>query len=376
MNIRRVRALARKEFIQILRDPKSLGMAIVIPVILLILFGSSLTLDVDHVPMAIWNQDNSQVSTEFILHFKNSRYFKITGYYNNYRDLEKLMDKNAILMALIIPKDFSRHILSGESSPVQFLVDGSDSNTASIAMGYLDSVVGVYNSKLAAGASVASGVINTTPIDLRPRTWFNPNRDSPPFIIPGLIAVILMIISALLTSLTVAREWERGTMEQLISTPVKARELIAGKFIPYFIIGLIDLIIAVLMAQFIYCIPFRGSLILLFVLSSLFLTGALMMGILISVVARSQLLASQMAIMATFIPTYLLSGFVYPIYNMPSLIQMITYFVPARYFIVVLHGIYLKGVGLKALWTQALFLLIYAVLMTFLAVKKFKKKVA
>ncbi len=376
MNIRRVRALAKKEFIQILRDPKSLGMAIVIPIILLVLFGSSLTLDVDHVPMAIWNQDNSQESIEFILHFKNSRYFKIIGYYDNYRDLEKLMDKNDILMALIIPKDFSRYILSGESSPVQFLVDGSDSNTASIAMGYLDSVVGSYNSKLAVQVSAVLGIMNATPIDLRPRTWFNPNRESPPFIIPGLIAVILMIISALLTSLTVAREWERGTMEQLISTPVKKRELIAGKFIPYFVIGFFDLIIAVLMAQFIYHIPFRGNLILLFFLSSLFLTGALMMGILISIIAKSQLLASQMAIMATFIPTYLLSGFVYPIFNMPVVIQFITYFVPARYFIVVLRGIYLKGVGLKSLWTQALFLLIYAVLMSFLASRKFKKRVA
>lgn len=376
MNMRRVRALSRKEFIQILRDPKSLGMALVIPVILLVLFGSSLTLDVDHVPMAIWNQDNAQPSIEFILHFKNSKYFKITGYYDNYDDLVKLLDRNAILMALIIPRHFSRDLLSSQSAPVQFLVDGSDSNTASIAMGYLDNIVDAYNDKLASTAFATWGVLNTTPIDLRPRTWFNPNRESPPFIIPGLISVILMIISALLTSLTVAREWERGTMEQLISTPIKTRELIAGKFIPYFVIGFVDLIIAVLMAQFVFFIPFRGNLFLLFLLSSLFLTGALMMGILISIVARSQLLASQMAIMATFIPTYLLSGFVYPIFNMPKIIQFITYFVPARYFIVILRGIYLKGVGLESLWIQALFLVIYAILMIILSSRRFKKKVA
>ncbi len=376
MNIRRVNALAKKEFIQVLRDPRSLAMALAIPVLLLILFGFALTLDVDNVRLAIWNQDKSQVSTDFILNFKNSRYFKIIGYYDNYPDLEKLIDKNEALMVMVIPVDFSKHIRANRTAPVQLLVDGSDSSTATIAMGYAQAIVSQYNITFAAKAFSEAGLKKTASIDVRPRVWFNPSLQSRNFIIPGLIVVIMMIISALLTSLTVAREWERGTMEQLISTPVKSGELILGKFIPYFIIGFIDLLIAVAMAQFVYHIPLNGSLMLLFVLSALFLTGALTMGMLISIVAKNQLMASQLAIITTFLPAFLLSGFVYAIYNMPPVIQAITRLIPARYFIVILRGIYMKGVGIKILWADILFLLLFAFIMVTLAILKFKKRVA
>ena len=193
---------------------------------------------------------------------------------------------------------------------------------------------------------------------------------------PGVIAMIIMIIAALLTSICVAREWERGTMEQLISTPVKAPELIIGKFLPYFVIGFIDLFVAVVMARFLFGVPFKGSYLLLVFLSALFLTGALSQGILISTVARTQLLASQLATLTTFIPTMLLSGFIYPIFNMPKFIQAFTYFVPARYYIVVLRDLFLKGNGIATLWDEALFLLLFAVVMFNLAIIKFKKKVA
>ena len=375
MNFTRVAALSKKEFIQIIRDPRSLALAIFIPVLLLILFGFALTLDVDNVPLAVWNQDKSQVSLDFLLNFKSSRYFKVIGYYDNYNQLQTLIDQNKALMALVIPKDFSKYIRSGRSASVQILVDGSDSNTATLAMGYANAIVSRYNSELLGKGFAKLNMTFYPAIDLRPRVWFNPDLKSRNFIIPGLIAVIIMIIAALITSLTVAREWERGTMEQLISTPVKTNELILGKFLPYFALGFLDLLIAVGTAQFIYDVPLRGSLVLVFVLSSLFLTGALSMGMFISIVAKNQLMASQFAIITTFLPTFLLSGFAYAIANMPHAIQVITYLVPARYYIFILRSIYLKGVGLKVLWLDVLFLLLFALVMVVLASRKFQKKV-
>jgi len=376
MNLKRVSAVAKKEFIQIMRDARSLGMGIFLPVFLLLLFGFALTLDVDNVPMAIWNQDGSKVSTDFILNFKNSRYFKIIGYFDNYADLIKYLDHSDALMAMVIPKDFSKYIRSDQAAPVQLLVDGSDSNTATIAMGYVNSVILRYNVKFIMDSFAKYGIKNPSVVDMRPRIWFNPDLKSRIFIIPGLIAVIMMIIAALLTSLTVAREWERGTMEQLISTPVRPGELILGKFIPYFAIGFFDLLVAVGMGQYVFNIPFRGSLGLLFLLSSLYLFGTLTMGIFISVVAKNQHLASQLAILSTFLPAFLLSGFMYPISNMPQFIQVVTRIVPARYYLIILRGIYLKGVGFGVLWVQALFLAIFALIMAWLAKKNFIKKVA
>jgi ABC-2 type transport system permease protein len=376
VNRKRIRAIANKEFIQVIRDPRSLAMAIFIPVLLLVMFGFVLDLDVNNVPMIVWNQDNTKTSTDFLLNFKNSRYFDIRGYFDNYRDLQKRIDNGSTMMAMIIPKDFSRYIHADSMAPVQLMVDGSDSNTATIAMGYVKSVVARYNEGLINDALAEEGISPQTPVELRPRIWFNEDLKSRNYIIPGLIAVIMMVITALLTSLTVAREWERGTMEQLISTPVTSKELIFGKFLPYFAIGLVDLVMAVAMAYFIFRIPFRGNIILLFGLSGIFLMGALTLGIWISIGAKNQLLASQIAILSTFMPAFLLSGFMYAITNMPKAIQIITYIIPARYFITILRGIYLKGVGFGVLWKPALFLCIFASLMVGLANRKFKKKVA
>jgi len=376
MKLVRVRALAKKEFLQIVRDPRSLALALAIPLLLLVLFGYALTLDVDNVPMVIWDQDNSQTARNFILNFRNSRYFNITGYYDNYRDLVARIDNGEAMIAMVLPKDFSRYLDSGQPAPAQFLIDGSDSNTATIARGYISSVVERYNQERVKRAAAGVTIVNTQPISFRPRPWFNPNFESMIFIVPGLIVIIIMTVAALLTSMTVAREWERGTMEQLVATPVRPNELVAGKFLPYFCIGFFDLLVSVIMAKYMFGVPVRGSVALLFTLSSLFLAGALMMGILISIIARSQILASQFAMLATFMPALLLSGFRYPIWNMPAVVQAVTYLVPARYFIVIVRGIYLKGVGIKALWQQGLFLALFAAATIFLAVRKFKKKVA
>lgn len=375
--LKRIKAVAWKEFVQIKRDPRSLGLALAIPIFLLLIFGYGLSLDIDHVRTIVWNQDaSSKLTRDFLLNFKNSKYFRIIGETDNYRDIERMINTGKVLMALVIPKDFSHYIESGKPAPLQLIVDGSDANTATIAMGYVRIVVSNYNINLLSNTVAQYGLARPQAIDARGRVWFNMGLTSTWFIVPGVIAMIIMIIASLLTSICVAREWERGTMEQLISTPVKAPELIIGKFIPYFTIGFFDLMVGVVMARFLFGVPFRGSYILLFTLSSLFLTGALSQGILISVVARTQLMASQLASLTTMIPTLLLSGFIYPIFNMPKFIQPVTYLVPARYYIVILRELFLKGGGMQSMWDESLFLFLFAFVMLGLAIRKFKKKVA
>ncbi len=375
MNTLRIRAISRKEFIHIIRDPRSLGMSIAIPMLLLLLFGYALTLDVDDVPMVVWDQEGSQVSREFVSRFTGSPYFSLQAYVSNYRDLEHAVDSGKALVALVIPTGFAGKIDSGREAPVQLIVDGSDSNTATIAMGYADVLAMAYSQDVALDEIHRMGGTELTlPLDVRPRVWFNPDLESKNYIIPGLIAVIMMVIAALLTSLTVAREWERGTMEQLISTPVKGHELILGKLLPYFAIGMLDVLLAVLMGEFLFQVPLRGNIALLFVMAAIFLVGALSLGMLISVVTKSQLLASQLAMVMTFLPAFLLSGFMYAISNMPNAIQLITYLIPARYFVALLKGIYLKGIGLQVLFIEAGLLTVFGVMMIVLANVKFKKK--
>ncbi|HUX09504.1 MAG TPA: ABC transporter permease [Terriglobia bacterium] len=375
MNHRRAWAIARKEFLHVLRDPRSLAMAIAMPMFLLLLYGYALTLDVDNVPMIVWDQSQTSASRDFISRFGGSRYFAIEGYGWNYKELDREIDSGDALVALVVPRDFADQVRSGRPASVQLIVDGSDSNTATLAVNYADAVTQAYSQALRLQEiRRQGGVALNSPIDYRPRVWFNPELESRYYIIPGQIAVIMMVIAALLTSLTVAREWERGTMEQLISTPVTGRELILGKLLPYFSIGMIDMVLAVLMGEFLFHVPLRGSVLLLFASSAIFLAGTMALGILISVVAKNQLLANQIAMVLTFVPSFLLSGFVFPISNMPTVIQWITYLVPARYFITLLKAIYLKGAGISVLAGDGLLLVVYAISMILLAVGIFKKK--
>ncbi|GAN33519.1 MAG: ABC transporter permease [Candidatus Brocadia sp. AMX2] len=375
MKLFRISAIARKEFIHVVRDPRSLGMAIAIPMLLLVLFGYALTLDVDEVPMVVWDQSESQVSREFISRFEGSHYFSLKGHARNYRELEQAIDSGRAFMALIIPTDFARRIESGRLAPVQLIVDGSDSNTATIAIGYVDAVAQTYSQDVAIREIQRIGRRTLhPPVDIQTRAWFNADMESKNYIIPGLIAVIMMVIAALLTSLTVAREWERGTMEQIISTPVTSQELILGKLIPYFAIGMFDVLLAALMGEYLFKVPLRGNVGLLFGMAAVFLAGALSLGMAISILTRSQLLASQLAMVLTFLPSFLLSDFMYAISNMPKVIQIITYVIPARYFVTILKGIYLKGVGLEILALEAGLLTIFGVAMMVLANVKFKKR--
>ena len=375
MNFRRTKAIAKKEGIQILRDPRSLVMAIAIPMLLLILYGYALTLDVDKVETVVLDRDRTQLSADFVDKFGRSRYFRIVAHVPNYEVLDKMIASGKAKMALIVPYDFSEKIVTGEGIPVQVILDGSDSNTATIIRGYVLGLVQLFSLELSQAPQYRQPVKRPLPsVDLQARVWFNADLESKNFIIPGLIAVIMMIIAALLTSLTVAREWERGTMEQLISTPVKTMEVIVGKLLPYFFIGLIDVALSVIMGKFLFKVPLRGNPLLIFGASSVFLVGALGLGFLLSVVTRSQLLASQAAMIMTFLPAFLLSGFIFAISNMPKAVQMITYLIPARYFVTILKGIFLKGIGVTIIWAEGIFLVFFGLVIIMLSKLKFKKK--
>ncbi|HTY20212.1 MAG TPA: ABC transporter permease, partial [Geobacteraceae bacterium] len=244
MKLQRIKAVAKKEFLHVFRDPRSLGLGIAIPMLLLFLFGYALTLDVDKVPLIVWDQSNCYASRDLISRFSGSRYFQLIRYTDNYREIERAIDRREALIALVIPSDFSRRLETGEKAQVQAILDGSNSNTATIALGYAESAALSFSRDVTLKQLRRYGMTTSAGrIDVRPRIWFNADMISRNYIFPGLIAVIMMVIAALLTSLTVAREWETGTMEQLISTPLKGPELIIGKLIPYFTIGFIDLLL-------------------------------------------------------------------------------------------------------------------------------------
>ncbi|MGE4588902.1 MAG: ABC transporter permease [Acidaminococcaceae bacterium] len=374
MNFQRVFAIIRKEFVHIIRDPRSLAMAIAMPVLLIFLFGSSLSLDVDKVPLVIWDQNRTSDSRELVGRFTGSRYFLLSGYVNSYEEIEQSIDKREAMLALIIPTDFSRKLETGRKADAQLIVDGSDSNTATIAIGYAKTVTDSYKSSLMLKTAQRQGEKKVgIPIEAKPRIWFNQNMQAKNYIIPGLIAVIMMVIAALLTSLTVAREWENGTMEQLLTTPLQPRELILGKLVPYFAIGMFDVLLAVLIGELLFQVPLRGNGALVFCMAALFLPGALTMGMLAGIITRSQLVASQLAMVLTFLPSFLLSGFMYSIANMPPFLQGLTYVVPARFFVAILKRIYLKGAGLEMFIMEAVGLVIFAVVLIVVANIKLKK---
>ena len=375
MNLRRLLAIARKEFLHIRRDPRSMGMAVAIPMLLILLFGYALTLDVDNVPIAVWDQSVSPESRELVSRFEGSRYFAVRMRAEGYPDIERAIEAGHVMAAVVIPRDFSARMSTGRVAAVQFLIDGSDSNTATIALGYAESVTLGYSRDIAFREAKVGGTgTRRNPLEVLPRVWFNADMESKNYIIPGLIAVIMMVIAALLTSLTVAKEWETGTMEQLISTPIRPRELVLGKLLPYFAVGMLDVLIAVGMGEFLFQVPLRGSVALLFGMAAVFLAGALSMGMVISIVTKSQLLASQLAMVLTFLPSFLLSGFMYNIGNMPKSIQVVTHIIPSRYFVTLLKGIYLKGAGLSVLLGEAALLTAFGVTMVLLASRKFRKK--
>ncbi len=377
MSYWRLRAIFIKEFRHITRDLRSLAMALAMPVMFLVLFGYALSLDVDRIPTLVYDQDGTEASRDLIRQFQGSRFFDLRGSADGYGAIQREIDRNRVLMGVVIPRDYSRNLGAGREATVQIILDGSDSNTASIALGYAETLVRNYSLEVRADAmNLRAGLRAAPPVDARLRVWYNSSLESKNYVVPGLIAVILQIIAALLTSLTIAREWEMGTMEQILSTPLRPAEMVLGKMLAYFTVGLADAAIAVLVGVFVFRVPLRGSIPLLVVSTCVFLFGALFWGIFISAAAKTQLQAYQMGFLSSFLPAFLLSGFIFAIENKPFVIQQFTRIVPARYFVAILKGVFLKGVGIRVLWGELVFVALYAAAVFVLATRKLNQKVA
>ncbi len=357
------------------RDVRSLMAGLFIPLLMIFLFGYALSLDVDRIPMLALDLDGTPASRDLLHRLGDSRYFDLVGGLDRQSDIDEAMFRGEALMAMVIPPGYAARVKQGLESPVQVIFDATDSNTASIAIGYLKAVTTGIDLELKAGRLRRAGFqMADQPLEPRVRVWFNPEMKSRNFIIPGLTAVIMMVICTVMTALTISRERETGTMEQLISTPVTSGELIVGKLLPYMSVGLADMALVVGAGIIIFGVPFRGSYTTLFVVSLIFLAGTLAWGLFLSVAARTQLQASQMAMISAFLPAFLLSGFIYPIENMPLVLQAITYLVPARYFVEILRGLFLKGVGWAELWPQILALAVYSSLVLAITVRRFSKR--
>lgn len=366
----RLFAIARKEALQLRRDTRSLILAFVLPLFMVLFFGYAITWDVKDIRLALRDEDWTPSSRELTQAFEASGYFSVEERPGSYREAADAVDAGKVMAALVIPPGFERDLAAGKKSPVQLLLDGSDANTATIAMNYADAIVTRYSiHALLQGRALPQVASAET------RIWYNENLASRNMVVPGLIAVIMSIIAAMLTSLTIAREWERGTMEQLASTPVQAVEIVLGKLLPYLLIGFFDVAMVVATGIVVFGVPFRGDPLLLAGMSILFLLGALGLGIFISSVADSQIFAMQAAMVATYLPALLLSGFLFDIAGMPWILRLVTYLIPARYFVTVTRGVLLKGVGAGVLWPQAVFMLAFALLGLTLATRVFKKEI-
>jgi len=371
LSLARLGAVARKEVIQLRRDTRSLGLAFVLPLLLLVLFGYGITTDVENIQSAVVDRDHTPESRALAEAFARSGYFTVKHTPASERELERLVDLGAVRVALVIPERFAADLAAGRAAPVELLLDGSDAKTATVARGYADAIARSHSARL-----VVAGRRGTEPLRAESRVWYNETLDSGAMIVPGLIGVIMSIIAAMLTSLTIAREWERGTMEQLAATPVSPAEVILGKLAPYLAIGLVDVAVALVVGVYVFDVPFRGSLALFAVASSIFLAGVLGLGTLLSTRMRSQLLATQAALFATYMPALLFSGFMFTLDNMPEFLQLVARVIPARYFVTLTRGIFLKGSGAEVLWPSIVGLALYATATIALSVKSFRKELA
>lgn len=371
MSPARLLAIARKEAIQLRRDRRSMILAFVLPVLLLLFFGYAISWDIRNIPIAVLNEDNGQRSRQVIEALEGSTFFTVAEYLDARGAIDERLRTGGLSGVLVIPVGFTERLASGEPAPVQLLLDGSDANTATIALNYADAILARYSQNV-----LFDGQRLTLPATAVPRVWYNPTLASRNMIVPGLIAVIMSIIAAMLTSLTIAREWERGTMEQLAATPVGRAEVVFGKLLPYLAIGIFDVAITIVAGIIIFHVPFQGSVLLLALMTLLFLAGALGLGIFISAVLKSQVLATQVAMVATYLPALLLSGFLFDIGAMPAALRAVTFIVPARYFVAVTRGVLLKGAGIEVLWVQGLFMVIFATIGLTLATLAFKKRIS
>ncbi|MBN2754660.1 MAG: ABC transporter permease [Candidatus Goldbacteria bacterium] len=377
LDIKRVIPVMRKEFLQIKRDPRSLGIALLAPVVLLILYGYAVTFDIKNINISVVDYDNTAYSRQYVSKIEASGYF--TLYEPARNDMKKSVEAlriNKVRAILSVPKGFSSDLKNNKKTSVQLICDGSEPNTSTVAIGYVSAVTMMYSRGIILEKVKMRGVNpkNIPAVMAEPRVWYNPQMKSVNFIVPGLIAILMMLIAGTLTSLTVVREKERGTFEQLISTPVKPLELMAGKLFPYVIIGFVDVIIVAVVGMLWFKVPFRGDIIAFLLMSVMFIFTAMGMGMLISSVAPNQTVAVIGTVMATMLPSILLSGFVFPVASMPKIIQVISYVVPAKYFLTALRSLFLKpGVGFNVLYPEALLLLVFGLFFVAASAKRFRK---
>lgn len=359
MNLIKIQAISRKEYYHLIRDFRSLYLAFIIPLLLIFLFGYALSLDVDNIQVVVVDHDQTDLSRDLIQKIGASSYFHVIGQVADDRIASRYLDDGMVSVAIILASGWTANIRADRESQVQILIDGSDPNFAGITRSYLTAFMLRYNQNQLLGFLNRQGMEPIhPPVEGRIRVWFNEDLESRNFIVPGIIAIIIMIVGAMLTSLVVAREYENGTMETIRSLPVPAAEFLIGKAIPYFIIGLIDVLVSILMGQLLFGVVMKSSFWLMILASSLYLGVALSLGLLISSVTKSQLVANQIAVLITYLPSLLLSNFVFPVENMPGILQLVTRIVPATYFIDILNGLYLRNLGLSTLWPSYLILTI------------------
>jgi len=366
-----LRPIIIKEFRQVARDRRTLGTFLFMPAFMLVMFGYALNFDVKHLPLTVLDQDRTLASRALLEHFKHSEYFDIKDGLSNSNEVDTFALEKEGGVALVIPPGFGGRLLAGKDNPIQVIIDGSNATTASAAVGYINAILLDYSKEILSKAMMRAGrPAPSFPIDVRPRVWYNPELRSAFFLVPGLIAFIMLIASVVSTALSIVREKERGTMEQIAVSPVTPMGLILGKIIPYIVISLGAAAATLLAGYVLFDVSVRGSLWLLLLVTILFLVAGLGMGLFISTIADTQQVAFQVAALATMLPTFILSGFVFPIKNMPLVIQAVTFLVPARYFLVALRAIILKGVGIETFWEQCLFLVAFGTVM--MAVSSFR----
>jgi len=359
LSLANTKAIARKEFYHLMRDFRSLYLAFFIPLLLILLFGYALSLDVDNIKTVVVDHDKTELSRDLIRKLNASSYFEVIHHLPDIHAVTRYLDHGWTTMAVVIPPGWTRDIKADRETPIQVLLDGSDPNFAGLSRGYITSFVEEYNHDRLLDLLNRKGKEDIKPpVEGRIRVWFNEELESRNFILPGIIAIIIMIVGAILTSLVIAREYENGTMETIRSLPIRAGEFLVGKAVPYFFIGFTDVLVAVLMGQVLFGVVMKSNFWLMVLASIIYLSVALSLGLLISVVTKSQLLANQLAIILTYLPSVLLSNFVFPIGNMPKVLQIVTYIVPATYFIDILNGLYLRNLGLTHLWPSYVVLIV------------------
>jgi len=366
----RIFDIARKEVLQLRRDRRMLPMVIIAPVLQLTIYGYAISTTVSHITAAVYDADRSPASRELVRMIRASKYFNVNYYPSDLRRLDHLIDEGSATVAVVIPPDFSENLRRETTVPVQAIVDGSDPNTATIALGYLQAIFRRYSQGI---VIQRLGGLPEAGVNAEIRTWYNPTLESRNYMIPGIIAIIMLQVTMNLTAISIVRERERGTIEQLIVTPIRRYELIIGKVLPYAAVGYLDVFLVLLVGTQVFGVPVRGSVLLLLALSGVFLLAALGTGLFISSVSRNQQQAT-MAIAFIMLPSFLLSGFFYPIANMPEFIQPITYLIPLRYYLVIVRSIFLKGTGIGLLWDQVLPMFALGVVILVGSVLAFRKK--